>query len=284
MAGFLRIEQMRAGFSKSEEKIADYILENESKIPKFNVKEFADSVGTSTASIVRFAKKLGYQSFVEFRLGFLEYLKESESGTTVYEAVEKSDSMDEIIDKISSGNSKAILDTAGSLNAEMVAKAVDAIIKSERVYFFGVGQSALVAEDFQLKLMRIGKDSIFYKDTHSQLASSVHLKKGDLAIGISNSGSSMEVFKALEKAKSKGATIISITTLGRNPISQLADMDFHTIAEEKNYRTGAIVSRMAQLTIVDILFIGVARMSFEEVRDDIKETRSMVESLKLKLI
>ncbi len=282
MAGFLRIEQMRAGFSKSEEKIADYILQNESKIPKLNVKEFADSVGTSTASIVRFAKKLGYQSFVEFRLGFLEYLKESESGTTVYEAVEKGDSMDEIIDKISSGNSKAILDTAGSLNSGMVARAVDAILKADRVYFFGVGQSALVAEDFQLKLMRIGKDTIFYKDPHSQLASSVHLRKTDLAIGISNSGSSMEVFKALEKAKSKGATIISMTKLGRNPISSLADIDFHTIAEEKNYRTGAIVSRMAQLAIVDILFIGVARMSFDEVRDDIKETRSMVEDFKLK--
>ncbi|MBW8381506.1 MAG: MurR/RpiR family transcriptional regulator, partial [Youngiibacter sp.] len=73
-----------------------------------------------------------------------------------------------------------------------------------------------------------------------------------------------------------------MTKLGRNPISSLADIDFHTIAEEKNYRTGAIVSRMAQLAIVDILFIGVARMSFDEVRDDIKETRSMVEDFKLK--
>lgn len=281
MGSFLRIEQVRDQFSKSEEKIANYIIANESKIPKMNVKDFAESVGTSSASIVRFAKKLGYRSFIDFRLSFLEYLKESSGEPTVYEAVKKNDTTSDLIQKIGTGNAQAILDTIKHLDEKTIELAVDEILRANRIFFFGVGQSGLVAEDFQLKLMRIGKHTEFFKDTHSQLSASVHLRKGDLAIGISNSGESVEVVKALKKAKERGSSIITITRLGKNPVSDLADLAIRTVAEEKNMRTGAIVSRIAQLTIVDILFVGVAKNSFDSIQKDIHDTRAMVEDFKV---
>ncbi len=72
---------------------------------------------------------------------------------------------------------------------------------AKMIYLFGVGASGLVAQDFQQKLLRINKHPVFYPDTHAQMAQAVFAGPGDVAVGISHSGRSVEVYKALDKAK-----------------------------------------------------------------------------------
>lgn len=267
----------------SEKKIANYIFNNSESASKLSTGELAELSGTSAASITRFARKLGFDGFQELKIDIAKSVavNMSNGDESVYEAVSINDSTREIIQKIALGNINAIEETISVLDEESISQAIKAVSKAEKIYIYGVGASGLVGLDLQYKLMRINKQANMFLDSHSQLASAIYIKKNDVAIGISHSGRTLEVYKALEAAKKQGATTISITKYGKQPVSDVADINLYTASVEKNLRTGAIASRIAQLTVVDIVFIGVARNNFGEITKYLQRTREIVEDLKL---
>jgi len=278
----LKIREVYQELTPTEQKIANYVLEHGDEVSVLSVAELGELVKVSPPSIVRFAKKLGYAGYQEMKLGLakdaaLQYKQEDK----VYEAVSIHDSTKEIIYKIGNQNINAIEETMSVLDEAEIAQAIDVMTKANYINIYGVGASGLVGLDLQYKLMRINKKSSMYMDSHTQLASSIHMGKGDVAIGISHSGRTTEVYKAIETAKNRGATTISITKYGKNPLSDLAGINLFTASVEKNLRTGAIASRIAQLTIIDILFIGIARNNFSEISKYIQTTRQIVEDFKL---
>lgn len=282
MSCFLKIREVYHQLTPTEQKIADYIMAQGFQVSTCSAAELAELVKTSPPSIVRFARKLGYAGFQEMKLGLAKdaaWQDMRQDG--LYEAVNVHDSTKEIIYKIGKGNMNAIEETMSLLEEEAITKAIDCMSKANHINIFGVGASGLVGLDLQYKLMRINKKASMYMDSHTQMASAIHLKKGDVAIGISHSGRTLEVYKSLETAKERGATTISITKYGKNPLSDLADISLYTASVEKNLRTGAIASRIAQLTVVDILFIGIAKDNFNDISGYIQTTSEMVGDFKL---
>ncbi len=282
MSGILKIREIYEELTPAEKKLAGYVLEHGEQVVGLAASDFAELCDTSPASVVRFVKKLGFEGLQDFKIDIAKGLAlKLNNQENVYEAVTVHDSTRDIITKLARGNIKAIEDTMGMLDEEAVAGAIQALIEANHINIYGVGASGLVAQDLQYKLMRISKSVSMYMDSHTQLTSSIHMKKGDVAIGISHSGRTLEVFKALEKSKLRGAKTISITKYGSSPISDIADIKLYTASVEKHLRTGAIASRIAQLTVVDIIFIGVARNNFSEIAKFIQDTRDMVEDLKI---
>jgi DNA-binding MurR/RpiR family transcriptional regulator len=130
--------------------------------------------------------------------------------------------------------------------------------------------------------MRVKKTVIYYSDTHAQLSSAANIESDDLAIAISYSGQTIEVYEALKTAKSRGAETIAISRYGENPLNEIADIKLQVAGSEKNLRLGAITSRIAQLTAVDILFVAFAKNDFSKITDYLKNTRESVEQFKIK--
>lgn len=283
MSCILKIRELYQELTSTEQKIADYIMEQDVNVSILSVAELAALVQTSPPSIVRFAKKLGYTGYQEMKIGLArDAVRQDTQQDKVYEAVTIHDSTKDVIYKIGKENMNAIEETISILDEETMTKAISAMIQAHNINIFGVGASGLVGLDLQYKLMRINKRASMYMDSHTQLSSSIHLGKGDVAVGISHSGKTLETYKSMEAAKKRGATTISITKYGKNPLGDLADINLYTASVEKSLRTGAIASRIAQLTIVDILFIGIARNNYNEISKYIQTTREMVEDFKLK--
>ncbi|SNS58156.1 transcriptional regulator, RpiR family [Anaerovirgula multivorans] len=282
MSCILKIREVYQEFTPTEKKIANYVMENGDEIVSLSAAELGEQVGTSAPSVVRFARKLGYTGFQEMKLGLAkDAVLQDRQQDKVYEAVSIHDSTKEIIYKIGQENMNAIEETSSLLDEDAVTEAIDAMTKARHINIYGVAASGLVGLDFQYKLMRINKRSSMYMDSHTQLASAIHMGKEDVAVGISHSGRTLEIFKAMGTAKKRGATTISITKYGKNPLSDLADINLFTASVEKNLRTGAIASRIAQLTIIDILFVGIARNNFNEISKYIQDTREIVEDFKV---
>jgi len=278
----LRIREIFEELTPAEKKLASYVLEHGDQVVSLAASDFAELCETSPASVIRFVKKLGFEGLQDFKMDIVKGLAlKLNNQENVYEAVTIHDSTMEIVNKIARGNIKAIEDTIGVLDEESVSEAIKALIEANHINIYGVGASGLVAQDLQYKLMRISKSVSMYMDSHTQLSSSIHMKKGDVAIGISHSGRTLEVYKSLERSKQRGATTISITKYGSSPISEIADIKLYTASVEKHLRTGAIASRIAQLTVVDIIFIGVARNNYSDIAKFIQDTRDMVEDLKI---
>ncbi|RAK07870.1 RpiR family transcriptional regulator [Halanaerobium saccharolyticum] len=283
MKVILKIKAMFKDFTATEKKIADYILNNKEEVSQLSVKELAQSADSSPASVVRFSKKIGYQGFQDFKISLIKDLQEveNEEKVKVYEDIAVDDEIEDIMEKLAHDNVKVINNTINLLSVRELKKAVKAIETAENIYIFGIGASGLVAKDLEYKLMRIKKTVINYADTHAQLASAANIESTDLAIAISYSGESLEVYEALKTAKERGAETISITKYGENPLNKIANIKLQVAGSEKNMRLGAITSRIAQLTAVDILFVAFAKNDFSKISTYLKNTRESVEQFKI---
>ena len=151
-----------------------------------------------------------------------------------------------------------------------------AIAAAGRVDVYGVGASAFVAADLQQKLHGFGRVSFNWSDTHIMLTSAAVLSPGDVAIGISHTGSTIDTVEALREARRAGATTVALTNFPRSPITRVADFILTTAARETTFRSGATASRIAQLTVIDCLFIGVAQQHLESARTALESTYAAV--------
>lgn len=274
-----KITQGFETFKPSEKKVAHFIIDNPKEAVGLSIMELAEKSGTSEATIVRFCRTLGLKGYQDFKLAIsLDISSVNNKRKIIHEKISKDDTTEEILEKISIGSIKAIEDTKKVLSTDALKKAIEAVNNAEKVYLFSVGASSVVALDAQYKFMRINIPAIMYFDNHIQLTASVHLTKKDVAIGISNSGRTKDVVDALKAAKDKGATTICITQYGHSPILQYSDVTLFTAHVENNFRSGAMASRIAQLNVIDSLFIGVACKRYDEVITHLENTREAVKN------
>lgn len=282
MSLFIKINEVKDQLTKSEGKIANYVLSNPEKVYNLSTYDLAKFSGTSPSSVVRFCQRIGFNGFQEFKIELIKNTADLENNKKiVYEDVTVDDTIEEVMNKITLENITSIEKTQKLLDSREMERAIKALERAENIYIFGVGASGIVAMDFQYKLMRINRNAIFYLDSHTQMASAVHISKDDIAIGISYSGETLEVLKSMAKAKEEGATTISITKYGENPVSNVSDIKLFVGNIEKNLRLGAISSRIAQLTVVDMLFVGIARKDFNLVSEHLRKTRMIVDDFKV---
>ncbi|WP_028991727.1 MurR/RpiR family transcriptional regulator [Thermoanaerobacter thermocopriae] len=275
------IEKIRAvinNLKPSERKIAEYIIENADKISDLSVAELAKNSNTSEASVVRFCKSLGYKGYQDLKIKIAaDYTYKTKS---IQGFVNIDDDINTIIVKISKNNMDSIEKTMDMLDRNEVERAVIAILNANKIDIYGVGASAIVAQDMLQKFMRINKSCTAYSDSHMQLASAANLRQGDVAIGISYSGQTADTVDALRLAKNSGATTICITRFGNSPITEVSDIKLFVYSTEAIFRSGAMASRMAQLNVVDILFSIIACRKYDEVIKYLENTSEAVSSRK----
>ena len=279
MGVFLRIRENFDSMTKSEKKIAEYIFESPKDIINDSAQEIAIKTSTSPASVIRFTKKVGYNSLNEFKFALVAE-EDTKENTEFDYIINSNDSIDLIINKLGNKVIDTINDTKELVDDEKLLEAVEAIKNAETIYLYGVGASAMVAMDFQYKLLRINKKVMFQPDSHLQLAVAVHITNKDVAVAISYSGNTREVNLAIEKAKKNGATTIAITKCGKSNLSNIADINLNIPSIEKDLRIGAISSRTSQLFVTDSLFLGIAKENLDKTEKNLISTRNLVEVLK----
>ncbi|MFL0251853.1 MurR/RpiR family transcriptional regulator [Clostridium neuense] len=269
----IRIKEIINDLNPSEKKIAEYILKTPKEISDLSIKDLADKSGSSQSAVVRLCKILGYKGYKEFRITIAKDTAKANKDENMYNDINPQDDIDTIIKNISYNNKKSIDNTVEVLSKEALEKAVKVISKADKVDFYGVGASYLIALDAFQKFTRINKNVRATSDTHLQIEFASNLKKGDVAVAISYSGETKDTFESIEVAKNAGATTISITKFGSNSISNLCDINLFVLSPEITFRSGAMSSRIAQLNVVDILFTSVAGRMFGDVKKFLENTR-----------
>ena len=258
-----RIRSMIPELSKSEAAVAEYIAANPEEIINLSVSALADCCGVSEPTVVRACRNLGFSGYQACKIALIQ-----STSTTVQfagEEVTAEDSMPAAIQKVFGAAADAVFLTRNSLDPAVMEKAAETLLKAKRIYIFGVGGSAAVAADVQHKFLRLGLDAQALSDVNLQTMTAAFAGKQDVVFAISHSGSSKVVVDNTQLAKSNGAFVISLSSMGKSPLTELADITLHTAANETRYRIVAISSRIAELTIVDTLY---SYMSFRARRAD----------------
>lgn len=268
-------------FKPTEKKAAEYILKYPEEVVNQSIQKLAEKAKVSEATIIRLSKSLKCKGFQELKLKIAYELAKSENTNSLYEDIPSDDSMKSFIQTVSQNNIQSIQNSLLVLSEEELEKAVSLISSARMVAVYGLGASAIIAQDFKQKLTRINRWCEAAFDGDTQLTISANLSKQDVAFGISYSGQSKDVYESLKVAKENGAQIITLTKSGDNPISSLADVKLNTTSLERNVRSGATSSRIAQLTVIDILFLGVTKANPERNIQALERTRKAVKASKL---
>jgi len=252
----VKIQSVYDSLSASEKRISDYFSSHLEAIVYLTVTAVAQATKTSEATVVRTCRRLGYGGFQDFKITVAQEIVNPVK--TIFEEADVSDDCYAIFNK-KIGNAISTLQyTSRVIDKDQIENAAQKIIETERIVFFGSGNSASIAMDGAHKFMRAGKNSSSFSDSHMQIIAAAGLKKGDVAIGISHSGSSRNVVEALKVAKKSGAVTIAITNYSRSPITEAVDIILYTASEETKYHVISLSSRLAQLAIIDTLYIYTA--------------------------
>ncbi|MQA09169.1 MAG: SIS domain-containing protein [Pseudonocardiaceae bacterium] len=279
----MRIRSLLPGLARAEQRVAKVVLDNPGAVSRNSITEVAEAAGTSETTVTRFCKAIGVGGYPELRIALAADTARSEarSDRDLGGDIGPDDDLRQIVGKVSFADVHAVEETAQQLDVATLQRVVNLVAAADRVDVYGVGASAFVAADLQQKLHRIGRISFSWSDTHIMLTSAAVLKAGDVAFGISHTGATLDTVETLRVAREHGATTVALTNFPRSPISEVADLVLTTAARETTFRSGAMASRIAQLTVIDCLFIGVAQQHMAASMRALDETREAVGSHRL---
>jgi len=272
----IRLRGIKPSLSPAEDRVADIVLADARRAAGLTISELATAARTSETTVLRFCRRLGLPGYPQLRLALAEESAHPRTMSRNGTDISASDTIDDIIAKVAFADASAVEETAQQLDRDTLASAAAAIAKAGRVDIYGIGASPIVVAHLQQTLHRIGIVAFALNDPHIALTSATLLGRGDIAVGISHSGTTTETIEALAAARSAGARTIAITNF---PLSRLASgVDFllTTAARETSLRSGATASRIAALTVIDCLYIAVAQRNLRRVRKAVADTREAV--------
>jgi RpiR family carbohydrate utilization transcriptional regulator len=264
--------------SETEKKICDYIIANQKDIIHLSITEVADNTESSESTVLRTCRKLGFGGFQDFKITLAQELVSTKD--TIFEESNENDTCLVILDKEIERISSTLEFMRKVISAEELEAAAEAIIRAKRIVVFGLGNSASVALDMAHKFTRLGFNIVASTDIHIQIMLGCSLQPGDVAVGISHSGSSRDIVEALENAKKHGATTICVTNYGRSPITKVSDIKLFTASEEIKHRILALTSRIAQLAIIDAIYIYISFKDSERFVGQMKDIEKSLECKK----
>ncbi|ROO85127.1 RpiR family transcriptional regulator [Actinocorallia herbida] len=263
-----RLRSSLASLPRAEQAIARVVLGDPGAAAELTISELAQASGTSETTVTRFCRNLGLKGYAQLRLQLAteaERLRaDQRAGTVLGGDIGPDDPLPTLVEKVAFADVRAVEDTIAQLDTEVLAALVAALGEAGRVAVFGVGSSAVVATDAAFKLYQAGCQATAWSEVHAALMSASSLRRGDVALAMSHSGRSREIVDVLAEARRSGATVAVITSNPQSPAARLADHVLVTAARETTFRTGSTASRIAQLTVVDCIFVAFAQSRYED--------------------
>ncbi|MBS5600582.1 MurR/RpiR family transcriptional regulator [Lactococcus cremoris] len=283
MDTLLIIRQNYSNFTTVEKKIADYIFEVGEKMLEKSAQEVASEIGSSSAALVRFSRKLGYDGFSQLKQKLSASYAVHEDDEDYYKEVNDSETPSSIKNKLKVRVNHMVETTNAALSDDEIMAAVALIDEAESIFVFGIGASSMVAQDIFQKFSRIGKQVFFIQDAHLFVSSLSISDRKTIFIGISMKGETKEVIELARVVRGMEIPIIAITSREESTLGQMSDYILHSVSgEDYQMRTAATMILMAQLYVVDILFYMFVSEHFTESYDKLEKTRDAIKLLEEK--
>lgn len=256
---------------EQEQRCAEILIEEPSLVIKSSISDFAKRSKTSQATVVRFAKKLGFSGYPHLKLALVASLgfqvgSQAQGDEELELGIKPDDDVDLMIEKLMNTTIASLRMTRNLANHEVVSRLVERTTRAALIATYGAGASNLVAKDCQLKFARLGKPAVHFQDNHQALSSIGMFFEGDILILVSHTGKTPEILQLMREFKTRGVLIATITNNANTELAKHSDFVLLTQAERRALRIGATVSRVAQLFIVDYLTLAFAQSSWTSAK------------------
>ncbi|MDO3411978.1 MurR/RpiR family transcriptional regulator [Saccharibacillus sp. CPCC 101409] len=226
--------------SAKEKEIADYVIRHKNSIHNINIRDLSGLTQASMSTITRFCRKIGFASFVDFKISLNREADEPSGEQNFFARTQHI--YNEIINA-----------TTELIRPEMIEEVVRLIRRAKRIYVYGLGNSGFSALEFKYRLMRMNILIDAVNDPHMMLMNASLMNEHDLVFGLSNSGRTEEVNAGLRQAKKLGATVVGITNFDRTPFTETTDLCLFTPALQRIGDVPFINSQLAIIYVLDMV-------------------------------
>ena len=275
----LRIRSHYNALSPIQKRLADYIASNREGLPVLDLKQLATKARVSSATVTRFCRAIGFSSFHQFKIASAQELA---SVPLVFEEFHPSDNDESRINKVFAAYIQSLIDTRAMASVPDLIQVADRINQARQVGVFGIGSSGSIAVAASHRLSLVGVPCQAHTDPYEQIIAASLLTKDDVAIGISHSGTSRITVDAIRLAGEKGAFTVAITNHANSALGRVASLTLLTSLHEKKVHVATLTSRVAQLTLIDCLYItltarnekkfaAMAGLIERDIRDTLRE-------------
>ena len=245
------------GLTPTDQRIANYILEHRARIPDMTMREIANECQTSSPTVSRFVKRIGYENFAQMRLELArtesslsrDYLLGSTTGSISF------DRFNESLRFILSCKTTELTDTAAQIDPATIKAVIDLLLEADAVLITGVGNTLSVAANMAFKLRHLGVRAIAPSTTEYAASYSFMMTDRDVLVIISSSGISKRLGKILDNAEDNGTPVVLITS---NPQSSFVKRSKHVIMayqRDRLFAYGVPFSHNSVNFVIEVLFL-----------------------------
>jgi RpiR family carbohydrate utilization transcriptional regulator len=268
------IRSMYGELKPLQRRIADYLLALDLQGLNSPIDEYARQTGVSVASISRFCKKIGYDSFQSFKIGLSRELEYEPQ--VVLPIFRPDDDPDLTIRKAFSEAIANLQATESTVDFKQIESVAGRIARSEQLVLLGLGGSGGVANLGEIMFTHLGFNARAIVDPYAMLVSAGHVRRDHVVVGLTHSGRTRAVLEAVRQSRDNGAYTVGITNYPRSPLCELADTALITACQELRVHVAQSNSMVAQLAILRALFVLVASRSDEAVVREVQNIEGSV--------
>lgn len=273
----LKIKSLMPTLSAKECRIADFVLEDPRYASRMTINEMAAELDVADSTVFKFTRKLGYRGFRDFRTDLLT--EEFDPQISIHENVTPEDGPLTVAEKVIHSSAKSLNDTLALLKSDDLEHALDILLGSSRISFYGCGESGVIALDAYQKFLRSPIPCHVIMDSHMQLMQASLLTPDDCAVVITHTGATREMYAVSQLAHNAGASVILITSYPSQRISEFSDVTFVSTSDETSYRPESLSCRYAQLAIIDSLYTAMM-FRLSDTSDSLHKIREAINLIK----
>jgi DNA-binding MurR/RpiR family transcriptional regulator len=252
--------------SGSLRRVGETVLADPAAATHGSAAELGRRTGTSQATVTRFCRALGLDSYQQLLIELAQEQGRTEAeprGAALGPQIGPDDDLDKVIGVVAEADLRALRHTADQLDRHALEQAAQALARARRIDVYGVGGSGIVAHETQARLFGIGCAAHAWTEVHAAETSAALLTPSDAVVAVSHSGTTREVLEPLRTAADRGAATVAVTGDPRSPIAQAADVRLTSFSGETSFRRGNFGTRHSVLLIVDCLYARVAQLTYE---------------------
>ena len=275
----LQIKSRYDTLTPAEKRIADLITACGTEVISLSAAELAGRAGAAKSAVIRCCKSLGFSGYTELKLSLAaELAKNRQLNYNPY--IEPADTASSILDKVFSANVKTLHDTAEHIDRNMLQAVVSCLCAAQNIYIYGIGTSAALVQDFQYRILLSGRTALALTDVPTMKISTLNIRKGDVAFGISHSGRTIATINALQLAQAQGAVTACITSYSESPIVRACDFPLAVYSDEIRYPMEAISARIAHISVMDAIAIALSARDFPQSQERARLSHALVNTIR----
>ncbi len=241
---------------RSDRRVAEHILRDPQGALAATVADTARAAGVSEPTVMRFCAALGFDGFQDFKLRLARSVTLGMPATQ--SVLDSTDTPQALTDKVFDYTMNSLDWARRHIDHDAIARAIDLLAGARRIEFFGFGASWIVAADAQQKFPLFGVPCLVHLDDHQQFIAASMMQKGDVAVAISNTGQTIGLLEIAAAARSGGATVIALSGNRDGALARNCDLMLLIETLENTDVYTPTISRLAALTVIDVLAVGVA--------------------------